>query len=142
MSALARTDTSTLGRWWWTVDRWTVTALVLLIVAGMILSVTASPPVATRIDLEPFHFVRRHMALLVPAGMTLVLVSLLSPRGVRRLALAVFVVAVALLITTLAAGTEIKGASRWISLGGFTLQPSEFVKPAFAVAPMWVEGRG
>ena len=138
MSALARTDTSTLGRWWWTVDRWTVTALVLLIVAGMILSVTASPPVATRIDLEPFHFVRRHMALLVPAGMTLFLVSLLSPRGVRRLALAVFVVAVALLITTLAAGTEIKGASRWISLGGFTLQPSEFVKPGFAVVAAWM----
>ena len=138
MSALARTDTSTLGRWWWTVDRWTVTALVLLIVAGMILSVTASPPVATRIDLEPFHFVRRHMALLVPAGMTLFLVSLLSPRGVRRLALAVFVAAVALLITTLAAGTEIKGASRWISLGGFTLQPSEFVKPGFAVVAAWM----
>ena len=138
MSALARTDTSTLGRWWWTVDRWTVTALVLLIVAGMILSVTASPPVATRIDLEPFHFVRRHMALLVPAGMTLFLVSLLSPRGVRRLALAVFVAAVALLITTLAVGTEIKGASRWISLGGFTLQPSEFVKPGFAVVAAWM----
>ena len=138
MSALARTDTSTLGRWWWTVDRWTVTALVLLIVAGMILSVTASPPVAKRIDLEPFHFVRRHMALLIPAGMTLFLVSLLSPRGVRRLALAVFVVAVALLITTLAAGTEIKGASRWISLGGFTLQPSEFVKPGFAVVAAWM----
>ena len=138
MSALARTDTSTLGRWWWTVDRWTVTALVLLIVAGMILSVTASPPVATRINLEPLHFVRRHMALLVPAGMTLFLVSLLSPRGVRRLALAVFVAAVALLITTLAAGTEIKGASRWISLGGFTLQPSEFVKPGFAVVAAWM----
>jgi cell division protein FtsW len=138
LSALARTDTSTLGRWWWTVDRWTVTALVLLIVAGMILSVTASPPVATRIDLEPLHFVRRHMALLVPAGMTLFLVSLLSPRGVRRLALAVFVVAVALLITTLAAGTEVKGASRWISLGGFTLQPSEFVKPGFAVVAAWM----
>lgn len=138
MSALARTDTSTLGRWWWTVDRWTVAALVLLIVAGMILSVTASPPVAERIDLEPLHFVRRHMALLVPAGMTLFLVSLLSARGVRRLALAVFVVAVALLITTLAVGTEIKGASRWISLGGFTLQPSEFVKPGFAVVAAWM----
>ena len=138
MSALARTDTSTLGRWWWTVDRWIVAALVLLIVAGMILSVTASPPVAKRIDLDPFHFVRRHMALLIPAGATLFLVSLLSPRGVRRLALAVFVAAVALLITTLAAGTEIKGASRWISLGGFTLQPSEFVKPAFAVVAAWM----
>ena len=61
MSALTRTDTSTLGRWWWTVDRWTLIAIAALIVFGMILSVAASPPVARRIDLDPFHFVRRHL---------------------------------------------------------------------------------
>ncbi|MFQ5953908.1 MAG: FtsW/RodA/SpoVE family cell cycle protein [Kiloniellales bacterium] len=138
MSALARTDTSTLGRWWWTVDRWTLAVLILLIVTGMILSVTASPPVATRLDLDPFHFVRRHMLLLLPAVAVLFAVSLLSPRGVRRLALITFIAAVTLLTATIAAGPEIKGANRWISLAGFTLQPSEFVKPAFAVVAAWM----
>jgi cell division protein FtsW len=138
LSALARTDTSTLGRWWWTVDRWTLAALALLIVFGMILSVTASPPVARRIDLDSLHFVRRHLLLLPPAIATLFLVSLLSPRGVRRLALGVFVVATALLIVTPLTGAEINGARRWIGFAGFTIQPSEFVKPAFAVVTAWM----
>ncbi len=138
MSALARTDTSTLGRWWWTVDRWTLAALALLIVTGMMLSVTASPPVAARIYLEPLHFVRRHMALLVPAAATLFLVSLLTARGVRLLALIVFIAATGLLIAVLAVGIEINGASRWIGIAGFALQPSEFVKPAFAVVAAWM----
>ncbi len=138
MSALARTDTSTLGRWWWTVDRWTLAVLVLLILTGMILSVTASPPVAMRLDLDPFHFVRRHALLLLPAVAVLFAVSLLTPRGVRRLALMTFVVAMALLAAAVATGPEIKGANRWIDLAGFTLQPSEFVKPAFAVVAAWM----
>ncbi len=138
MSALARTDTSTLGRWWWTVDRWTLAVLVLLILTGMILSVTASPPVAMRLDLDPFHFVRRHALLLMPAVAVLFAVSLLTPRGVRRLALMTFVVAMALLAAAVATGPEIKGANRWINVAGFTLQPSEFVKPAFAVVAAWM----
>jgi cell division protein FtsW len=138
LSALARTDTSILGRWWWTVDRWTLAALAILVVFGMILSVTASPPVARRIDLDSLHFVRRHLLLLPPAIAVFFLVSLLSPRGVRRLALAVFVVAMALLVATAFVGVEINGARRWVRVMGVTLQPSELVKPAFAVVTAWI----
>ena len=35
-------------------------------------------------------------------------------------------------------GVEIKGARRWINLPGLSLQPSEFVKPTFAVLAAWL----
>ena len=136
--SIARTDNSTLGRWWWTVDRWTLLALIVLAAIGVILVLAASPPVAERIGLEPLHFVRKHVSYLPIALILMVAVSLLTPVGVRRLAAIVFMVALILLLVTLLFGTEIKGAKRWISLGSLALQPSEFVKPALAVLCAWM----
>jgi len=138
MSTFARTDTSIVGRWWWTVDRWSLLAVVLLVSIGALLSLAASPAVAERIGLESFHFARRHFAFLLPAGLILVGMSMLSPRGVRRVA--VLGLACGLLFTaaTLVVGVEVKGAQRWLLLGGFSLQPSEFVKPCFAVVAAWL----
>ena len=142
MLARARTDTSTIGRWWLTVDRWTLTAVFALLGIGVLLVVTASPPVAARIGAEPFHFVRRHLTVL-PLGIALLLgVSLLSPKTILRMSVVLFVVSLALLALTFVAGTEIKGARRWINLGGLQLQPSEFVKPAFAVIAAWLFAEG
>src|SRR3546814_649863 len=136
--AIARTDTSVLGRWWWTVDRWTLLALFTLSGIGMVLIVTASPAVAERIGISPMYFVGHQALVLGPSLMTMIVVSLLPPRQVRRLAVAVFLGSLALLALTLVVGDEIKGARRWISLAGLSLQPSEFVKPAFAVVAAWM----
>jgi cell division protein FtsW len=133
-----RSDPSPMGRWWWTVDRWTLTALLGLVGLGFVLSMAATPPVAERIGLDPFHFVRRQAAMLPIALAIMLIVSMLDPRQVRRLALAVFLGAIALLALTFFIGAEIKGARRWINLGGFSLQPSEFAKPAFAVLAAWL----
>ncbi len=138
MIAVPRTDRSVLGRWWWTVDRWTLIALSILIAFGALMAFAASPSVASRIRIDSLSLVKHHFALLPVAGVLLLGVSLLDVRNVRRLAVLGFVAGCLLLGLTLVAGTEIKGASRWISLGGFSLQPSEFVKPCFAVVAAWM----
>ena len=142
MSSFARTDTSTLGRWWWTVDRWTLLALGLLIAFGLILTMAASPAAGGRIGLDGFHLAKRQLVLIPLAGVILFGVSLLSVRQVRRLAVIGFLGSIVLLVATLLFGTEIKGAVRWLSLGGFSLQASEFVKPTFAVAAAWMFAAG
>ncbi|MBM3598901.1 MAG: cell division protein FtsW [Alphaproteobacteria bacterium] len=138
MTAVARTDTSVLGRWWWTVDRWTLAALGMLIAFGAVMALAASPPVATRIGLDQFYFVRRHAMLLPVALGILIIVSLQSPLRIRRLAVFCFIAAAALTAAVLVVGVEIKGARRWINLAGFSLQPSEFIKPSFAVVAAWM----
>jgi len=138
MTSFSREDRSVIGRWWWTVDRWTLLALILLTATGAVLIMAASPGAANRIGLDPFHFVRNQFVFLAPALLVMIAVSLLTPTGVRRLAVIGFGLAVVLMVATLLVGVEVKGASRWINLGGFTLQPSEFLKPCFAVVAAWM----
>ncbi len=133
-----RTDTSTLGRWWWTVDRWTIAALFLLVGVGALLTMAASPAVAERIGVQSFHFVRRQFMFLVPSLAIMLAVSLLTPRKVRRLAVIGLVGAVALLVLVPLLGAEVKGAKRWLTIVGVSIQPSEFVKPMFAVVSAWM----
>ena len=147
MTVFARTDTSILGRWWWTVDRLTLLAVAGLIAFGGLLTLAASPAVANRIGLDGLHLAHRQLALLPVAAALVVAVSLVSPRTVRRLAAIGFLVSLALTALTLAVGTEIKGATRWLDIAGFSLQPSEFLKPTFAVVAAWMfaaarSGRG
>jgi len=138
MLSIARTDTSLLGRWWWTVDRWTLAALISIIAVGAVLTLAASPPVADRLGLDPFYFVRRQFVFLPLALAVVAATSLMSPRGIRRLAVVCFAAAVVLMALTLILGEEIKGATRWIVLFGQSVQPSEFVKPGFAVITAWL----
>ena len=135
---IARADTSLLARWWWTVDHWTLAALGCIIGFGAVLAMAATPAVAVRIGLDPFFFVRRQMALLIPAIAMMVAISMMSPRAVRLLALVGFVISVSMLAATFMIGVEIKGARRWIHLPGLSIQPSEFVKPTFAVVAAWL----
>ena len=137
----ARTDQSVMGRWWWTVDRWTLVALAILIGMGALLVTAASPPVAERIHLPTFYFVEHQAIMLVPTLIVMIGVSLMTPRGIRRLALGVFLGFYFLTALTLVVGTEIKGATRWVSMGPLSLQPSEFLKPAFAVVSAWLFAR-
>lgn len=138
MHGFTRTDTSVLGRWWWTVDRWALLALMVLIAVGAILTMAASPPSALRLGLDPFHFVHNQFLYLAPAALIMVLVSLLTPLGIRRLATIGFAISFVLVGLTLLVGVETKGASRWLALGGFSIQPSELLKPCFAVVVAWM----
>ena len=140
--AFSRADTSVLGIWWWTVDRWILAAVILLMGIGALLVMSASPPVADRINVDSFHFVRRQFVFLVLAAICAFGISLLSIKWVRRLASIMFLGVICLLIITPFVGSEIKGAVRWIHLAGITLQPSEFLKPAFAVVIAWMLSEG
>src|SRR3546814_15192912 len=86
MSSFARTDTSLMGRWWWTVDRWTLLSLIALMGFGALLMLAASPAAAERIGLQSFPLARRPIALLPFAAALLIAVSLATPRWIRRFA--------------------------------------------------------
>jgi cell division protein FtsW len=137
----ARTDTSIVGRWWWTVDRLSLAALCAIIGIGCLLILAASPAVATRIGLDYFYFVKRQLILVPPTIVIMLAVSMLDPVGVRRVALLGFVGTIGLLLLVPVMGAEIKGARRWINIAGFSLQPSEFLKPTFAVVAAWLFAR-
>src|SRR6185437_1330700 len=119
---ISREQRTPLSEWWWTVDRLQLAAIIALMLAGVILSLAASPPVATRIGLDPFHFFNRHVLFLVPSFFVLIAVSFLSPRQIRRSALIVFAIAIVLIVATLLVGPEVKGARRWITLLGVNIQ--------------------
>ncbi len=136
--SFARTDQSMVAQWWWTVDRWTLVAIAALIGFGSLLVMAASPAVAERIGSDGLHFVRRYFAVLPLALATLFALSLQTPRTIRRIAALGFVIALVLLAYTFIGGVEIKGARRWIDLPGLSLQPSEFIKPTFAVIAAWL----
>src|SRR5438132_8217063 len=135
---LARDQRTPFSEWWWTVDKLLLAAIVALIVGGVILSLAASPPVATRIGLDPFHFFNRHVLFLLPSFIVLIGVSFLSPRQIRRAALIVFAVSIILIVATLLFGLEVKGSRRWITLIGINIQASESAKPAFVVVAAWL----
>ncbi|MEQ8287022.1 putative peptidoglycan glycosyltransferase FtsW [Thalassospira sp.] len=140
--AFSRADTSVLGIWWWTVDRWLLAAIILLMGIGALLVMSASPPVADRINVDSFHFVTRQFVFLGMAVVCMLSISLLPVKWVRRLASFMFLGVIFLLIITPFIGSEIKGAVRWIHVAGVTIQPSEFLKPAFAVVVAWMFAEG
>lgn len=135
---MSRTDESVLATWWWSVDRWMLGALGLLVLFGTVLIAASSPAIAERLRLPSFYFVLRHFFYLVPAGLMIVGISMMSPKSIRRLAIVVFLFTLVMLFLVPIIGSQHNGAQRWISLGGFSLQPSEFIKPSFAVVAAWL----
>ncbi len=134
---LNRSHRGLLAQWWFTVDRGLMSAVLLLMAMGVLISMAASPPVAERIGVDPFHFFRNQLLFLFPAIMVFVGVSFLDQKQARRAALAVLLVGLALMVAALQWGPEIKGAHRWINVGRVNLQPSELAKPGFVVMVAW-----
>lgn len=134
----SRTDRGPVSTWWWTIDRWFLASFLALMVLGIVLSFAASPAVAERIGLEEFHFVTRQIVFMLPAIGVMLAVSFLDQRQVRRLAAIMLVLMIGAMVLTLFIGVEVKGSRRWISLAGVSLQPSEFLKPAFVVICAWL----
>ena len=107
---VSRAERGLFARWWWTVDKLLLAALAALMFGGIVLSLAASPAVASRIGLDAFYFVNRHALYLAPACLVMIAVSFLNRRQIRRLSLAVFIVCLALTAATLAAETMLATA--------------------------------
>lgn len=134
----SRTDTSAVGKLWWSVDRWLLSAFILLIIVGVIMTMAATPMAAARIGVtDKFFFVKRHFVYLIPSLFTIFFVASMSTKMARRFCFFIFVASVILIIFALFFGTQVKGARRWITILGVSIQPSEFVKPTFAVVAAW-----
>lgn len=139
---MSRAERTFVSEWWWTVDRWLLGALAVLMVSGIVVSLAASPPVAERLGLNLFHFVNRQVFFAALSVPVIIVVSFLTPKLVRRAALAAFAAGWLMLVATLFVGAEVKGATRWVSIMGISIQPSELVKPAFVVLAAWFFAEG
>jgi len=133
-----RTNQSLIGRWWWTVDRPTWFALLFLMGLGAVMVTASSPPVAERIGYDSFYFVGRQQAFLVLAAFTMFGVSLFPIHQIRRMAVLLLLASLFLMLMLPFVGYENKGAIRWVRIAGISVQPSEFMKPAFAVVMAWI----
>ncbi len=135
---VSRAERGALADWFWTIDRFFLALFLFLMGIGFMLSFAASPAVAERIGLEPFHFVKRHAAFMIPSIGVMLGLSFLTPRQVRRTAIILLIVALAMMLLALFFGVEVKGSRRWVTLAGISIQPSEFMKPAFVVVCAWL----
>ena len=135
---VSRAERGQVSDWWWTVDRWLLSAFIVLMVLGIVLSFAASPAVAERIGLDSFHFVTRQVVFMIPALLAMIGISFLSPRNIRRVALVMLVGSLVLMVAALFVGIEVKGSRRWIYLFGVSIQPSEYLKPAFVIICAWM----
>ncbi|MBA3048972.1 MAG: putative lipid II flippase FtsW [Alphaproteobacteria bacterium] len=138
--AFSRNDQSPIAKWFWTVDRGLLAAALTLIALGVALSFASSPAaiLADESISDPFHYSWRMIVWASGGTTAMLLASLLSPRGVRRIALLALLGAILTMMALPFIGDEVKGAARWINLGPFSLQPSEFAKPGLIVFAAWM----
>ena len=130
---------SVVGDWWQTVDRWSLSAVLVLLALGLVLGLAASPPLAHENGLWTYHYVVRHAVFSLVALGVIVTLSMCTVTAVRRWGVLLFLVGLAATVALPWLGTDFgKGATRWYSLGFFSLQPSEFLKPAFVLASAWL----
>ncbi len=128
-----------LPKWWRTLDKWSMSCVLILFGIGLLLGLAASVPLAEKNGFEQFHYVKRQGAFGVMALAAMLLTSMMSPLLVRRLSVVGFVLAFVALALLPVFGTDFgKGAVRWYSLGFASLQPSEFLKPGFVVVAAWM----
>lgn len=128
-----------LPRWWRTIDKWSISCLLILFGIGILLGLAASPPLAERNGLGHFHYVQRQLVFGVSALVVLFATTMMSPKMVRRLGVIGFLIALVAVMFLPVLGTDFgKGATRWYSLGFASVQPSEFLKPGFIIVSAWL----
>ncbi len=138
MLIFSHNNRNLLANWWWTVDKVLLACICILIILGILLTFSASPAVAERIGFGSYHFIKRHLFFAPLAFAVMIALSVQQLKFIRRLSLIGYLVAIALVICTFPFGETNKGASRWLMIFGFSLQPSEFVKPFFIVTAAWL----
>ncbi len=133
MTPFLRSDTSRIAEWWRTIDRPLLGALTLLIMIGILMIFAAGPGAAGRLGLSTWHFVIRQMIFLIPALGVMLTLSMLDVREIKRLGLLLLVGAMMLVVATHLFSPEVNGATRWLFIGPFSLQPSELLKPGLII---------
>lgn len=127
-----------ITRWWRSVDQHLIISLALLFAFSIILAATASPAVANRIGLVDNYFAMRQVVYLSIGGILVISCSMLDKKWIKRFAILGFLFSLLMLVLVKFVGYEVKGATRWISIAGFSYQPSEFMKPFFAIMVGWI----
>ncbi|MBP5353157.1 MAG: cell division protein FtsW [Alphaproteobacteria bacterium] len=138
MVNISRQNHNAFSRWLWTVDKVILGVSLVLLIIGIMLDITASPAVARKIHVDDYWFVRKQIAYAIASVITIFVLSLFSLKLIRRFSIGGFLVLVGLLVLTIFFGFETKGARRWMSVCGFSLQASEFMKPIFIVVTAWL----
>jgi cell division protein FtsW len=129
---------SLLRKWGTSIDNVILISVLIIIAIGVWISIASTPAVALKLGLAPFHFVERHVLIVPISILTIILVSFLQARYIRRLSVLGYIACLFLVVGTLIFGQEAKGASRWLNFFGFSLQPSEFLKPVLVVITAWL----
>jgi len=143
MRTPSRLDTSPLARWFWSVDHIALALVAAIVLIGTVLLLAAGPAAAARLHIaDSFHFPLRQLVFLGPALVLMLIVSMLTPLQARRLGTLVFAAAAVLIAVAVLFAPEVNGARRWLSLGAFALQPSEFAKPGFVIIAAWMLAEG
>ncbi|WP_108502852.1 putative lipid II flippase FtsW [Paracoccus indicus] len=134
----ARAGDPILPRWWRTVDKWALFCVLSLFAIGLLLGLAASVPLAEKNNLPRFYYVQRQAVFGGMALVVMLVISMMSPRQIRRIGVLGFAAAFACIILLPFIGTDFgKGATRWLSLGFVSIQPSEFLKPGFIAICAW-----
>jgi cell division protein FtsW len=135
----APSEISPIARWWGTIDRPVFAMAAMLMTVGLVFSFASSGAATSRLGYENEYFFVIRQAMFVSVGASVIIgLSFLTPTAARRAAAAFYVLAVVLMVYILIFGHEAKGAQRWLRFGGFSLQPSEFLKPALVVVAAWL----
>lgn len=134
-----RKNTNIIARWWWSVDRVSIISVILLMSIGAVLVTTASSAVANRIGIaDSFYFTKRQIIFLITGLFLIIAISFVSQKSIRRIGMIGYSISLILLIAVLIFGDEAKGAKRWLDVFGFSLQPSEFMKPFLIITSAWI----
>ena len=143
MTLFGRGDRTIFGRWYWTIDRPLLAMVFILMGIGIIAVAAASPAAAVRLSgadfrLDDLHFLKRQVIWVLIGLPVLIGTSMLPTIWIKRLAIAGTVIGIVALALLPFLGAEKNGSVRWLLLGGFEVQPSEFLKPMFIIFTAWL----
>ncbi|TGN40967.1 putative lipid II flippase FtsW [Paracoccus liaowanqingii] len=137
-AAPVRAGDPILPRWWRTLDKWALACVLGLFAIGLLLGLAASVPLAEKNNLPRFYYVQRQAVFGALGLLVMLIVSMLPPRQIRRIGVLGFAISFLLILALPFIGTDFgKGATRWLSLGFVSIQPSEFLKPGFVALCAW-----
>ena len=133
-----RISNSFIKLWWRSIDQQIIIGLIILFAFSFMLVTTSGSAVANRIGLDEHYFSSRQIFYLTGASILIIFFSSLEKKWLKRFAILGFIISIVLLLLVKLYGYEVKGATRWINILGFSMQPSEFIKPCFAVVVGWI----
>jgi cell division protein FtsW len=132
--SISRADKGGFANWWFTVDKVALTGMGMLVAIGLMLAFAASPAITGGpLTAGDFHYAARQIMFAAVALSIMAGASLLSLRQVKIVAALVFAGALIASFLVLFVGSDVLGARRELNFGFMSLQPSEFLKPGFAI---------